>query len=201
LDIRLAEFALASLLIELTPGPNMAWLAALALVEGRRTGLMAVAGVALGLAGIGVLAALGLATALDSIPYAYDGLRYAGAAFLLWLAWEGWRGAGEESSPMGGRGAFMRALLQNLLNPKAAMFYIAVMPLFLPSATTGRVSETLALVAVYVAVATAVHVGIVLFAGALKPYLVEGPYEKVVRRALALSLVGVALWFFLKSAR
>jgi threonine/homoserine/homoserine lactone efflux protein len=201
LDFRLAEFALASLLIELTPGPNMAWLAALALAEGRRTGLMAVAGVALGLAGIGVLAALGLATALNSIPFAYDTLRYAGAAFLLYLAWEGWRGAEGQEPPMGGRGAFTRALLQNLLNPKAAMFYLAVMPLFLPAASGARSTETLSLVAVYVAVATAVHAGIVLFAGALRPYLVEGPHEKAVRRALALSLVGVALWFFLKSAR
>lgn len=200
MDSRLAEFALASLLIELTPGPNMAWLAALALAEGRRTGLMAVAGVALGLGGIGVLAALGLATALNSIPHAHETLRYAGAAFLLWLAWDGWRGAAEEA-PMGGRGAFMRALMQNLLNPKAVMFYIVVMPLFLPATAGGRMSETLALVAVYVAVATAIHAGIVLFAGALRPYLVAGPHEKRVRRALALSLVGVALWFFLKSAR
>lgn len=201
MDIRLAEFALASLLIELTPGPNMAWLAALALAEGRRTALMAVAGVALGLAGIGALAAFGLATALDRLPYAYEALRYAGAGFLLYLAWEGWRGAAEDAPPMGGRGAFARALLQNLLNPKAAMFYIAVLPLFLPATGSARMAETLALVAVYVAVATAVHAGIVLFAGALRPYLVAGPHEKAVRQVLALSLVGVALWFFLKSAR
>jgi threonine/homoserine/homoserine lactone efflux protein len=201
LDSRLAEFALASLLIELTPGPNMAWLAALALAEGRRTGLMAVAGVALGLAAVGVLAALGLAAALDRIPYAYETLRYAGALFLLWLAWEGWRGAGGEEASMGARGAFARALMQNLLNPKAALFYIAVMPLFLPAAGESRSQQSLALVAIYVAVATAVHAAIVLFAGALRPYLVEGPQERFVRRALALSLVGVALWFFLKSAR
>ena len=202
MEFRFVEFALASILIELTPGPNMAFLAALSLAEGRRIGLMAVAGVMCGLAGIGILAALGLATALDTIPYAYEILRYAGAAFLLFLAWEGWQGAGGDTPPMGGSKAFSRALLQNLLNPKAALFYVAVMPLFLsPSSAIGLMAESFVLVVIYVAVATAIHAAIVLFAGALRPYLVAGPYEQRVRRLLALSLAVVAIWFFWSTRR
>jgi threonine/homoserine/homoserine lactone efflux protein len=193
----LAEFALASLLIELTPGPNMAYLAALSLAEGRRPGFAAVAGVALGLAGIGLIAALGLASLIERIPAAYEALRYAGAAFLLYLAWEGWRGAGESSPAALGEGAaFRRALLTNLLNPKAAAFYVMVMPLFLVPERGDAGGQTLILVAIYVAVATLVHGAIVLFASALRPYLVEGPYERLVRRLLAASLALVALWFF-----
>lgn len=196
----LASFALTSLLIELTPGPNMAWLAALTLTEGRRTGFSAVAGVSLGLAVVGLLSVFGLAAAITAIPYAYDVLRYAGALFLLYLAWEGWQGDGEKA-PMSDGAAFGRALVTNLLNPKAAVFYIAVLPLFITIAEDRVIAQSVVLVAIYVAVATVVHASIVVFAAALRPYLVEGPHERLVRRVLALSLALVALWFFVGTRR
>lgn len=194
------EFVLVSLIVEITPGPNMAYLAALALAEGRRVGMGAVAGVALGLALVGLVAALGLAAAVAASPLAYQGLRYAGAAFLLYLAWEGWRGADGVEKPVGRRAAFGRALLTNLLNPKAAVFYVTVLPLFASQPGAHPLAANLVLVAVYVAVATAVHAAIVVFADALRGWLVEGPREMLVRRALALALAFVALWFFIKTA-
>ncbi|MCA1952715.1 MAG: LysE family transporter, partial [Hyphomicrobiales bacterium] len=180
-------------------GPNMAYLAALRRAEGRRVGFSAVAGVALGLALVGALAALGLAAAIAAEPLAYGVLRYAGAAFLLYLAWEGWRGADGEAASAGRRAAFGRALMTNLLNPKAAVFYVTVLPLFLGPPGPDLVMRNLVLVAGYVAVASAVHAAIVLFAAALRPYLVEGPREMLVRRMLALGLVFVALWFFMET--
>lgn len=202
MNTHLLEFALTSLIIELTPGPNMAWLAALSLAEGRRAGLAAVAGVSLGLAGIGVAAVFGLAAVLDGNRMLYDILRYAGAGFLLYLAWEGWRGAdGGEDEKMGRKAAFRRALAQNLLNPKAALFYIAVLPLFLVPGGQNVMAQSLVLVAIYVAVATAVHAGIVLFAAGVRPYLVAGPHERLVRRLLAFSLALVAIWFFWSTRR
>lgn len=196
----LVSFVLTAFLIELTPGPNMAWLAALTLSEGRRIGFSAVAGVSLGLSVVGLLSVFGLAAAITSIPYAYDALRYAGALFLLYLAWEGWHGDGEQA-PMSDGAAFGRALLTNLLNPKAAVFYIAVLPLFITIAEDRVIAQSVILVAIYVAVATAVHASIVVFAAALRPYLVEGPHEQLVRRVLALSLALVALWFFVGTRR
>lgn len=191
------EFLLTSVIVEITPGPNMAYLAALSLAEGRRVGLSAVAGVALGLTLIGVAAALGVTAMISASPPAYQLLRYAGAAFLLYLAWEGWCGADGIDTPMGRRAAFGRALLTNLLNPKAAAFYVTVLPLFLGSPVDGVLARNLWLVAIYVAVATAIHAAIVLFADTLRPYLVEGPRERFVRRALAVALALVALWFFI----
>lgn len=202
MNATLASFALTSLLIELTPGPNMAWLAALSLAEGRRAGFSAVAGVSLGLAGIGIAAVMGLSTVLDGNALVYQALRYAGAAFLLFLAWEGWRGADHaHGSGMSGRAAFRRALIQNLLNPKAALFYVSVLPLFLMAGRHDVMAQSLVLVAIYVAVATAVHGAIVLFAAALRPYLVDGPYERLARRLLAISLALVAIWFFWSTRR
>ncbi|MGL5447938.1 MAG: LysE family translocator [Rhabdaerophilum sp.] len=193
----LFEFTLTSLLIELTPGPNMAYLVALSLSEGRRAGLAAVAGVTLGLTIIGVLAVLGLAAIVSASPVLQDALRYAGAAFLLYLAWEAWRGADDGAHlPMGRRAAFGRALLTNLLNPKAAAFYLTVLPLFLPKGVSAGPGLPLALVAIYVGVATCVHAALVLFAARLRPYLLTDGRQVMVRRFFALALAAVALWFF-----
>src|SRR5690606_35053507 len=100
--------------------------------EGQRAGFAAVAGVGLGLAIVGVVAALGVAEIIQASTLAYEGLRWAGVLFLLYLAWEGWRGGGEvvNAAADGNHRYFLRGLLTNLLNPKAAVFYVAVLPSF-----------------------------------------------------------------------
>ncbi len=195
-------FALASILIELTPGPNMTWLAMVGSVEGRSRGFAAVAGVALGLAVIGVAAALGVTSWIDRTPFAWQALRWAGVAYLLWLAWDGWRQSAAyhaEIRSVGHAVYFRRGLITNLLNPKAAVFYVAVLPGFLPPAPP--LAHTLALTAVYVLVATGIHAGIVALAGFAEPFL-NNPYrEAAARKTLSLALVGVAIWFALNTAR
>lgn len=119
----LPAFVLASTLIELTPGPNMGYLAIVALTQGRKAGYAAVAGVCLGLSIIGLAAAYGVAALIQQSDWFYNGLRFAGIAFLLWLAWDGWRGSGpEEDHTVGAYAQFLRGLTSNLLNPKAAVF-------------------------------------------------------------------------------
>lgn len=197
----LAGFALTSLLIELTPGPNMAYLALLAATEGRRPGYAAVAGVALGLAVVGVAAALGLAALIAASPFAYQALRWAGVGYLLWLAWEGWRGTTEadQFAKAGSSLAvyFRRGLITNLLNPKAAVFYVSILPGFLMSGAS--VFDVITLSAVYVAVATAVHTAIVTGAGTARAWLGNPARERIIRRMLALALVGVAIWVVWKT--
>jgi threonine/homoserine/homoserine lactone efflux protein len=188
-------FALTSLLIELTPGPNMAYLAAVALSQGRRSALMAVAGVALGLALSGTAAAFGLAALATASPVVLQGLRWAGIAYLLWLAFDTWReqkgeGADELAS-------FRRGLITNLLNPKAFAFYLSVMPGFLPEG--GGIGLVLLHVAIYVAIATLVHSAIVIAADALRPFLERAGPRRLIRRILAAGLVGVAIWFALST--
>jgi threonine/homoserine/homoserine lactone efflux protein len=197
----LAAFALTSFLIELTPGPNMAYLALIAATEGRKRGYAAVAGVALGLALVGLAAAMGLAALINASPVAYQALRWAGVGYLLWLAWEGWRGASEkaEYAEIGSSLGlfFRRGLITNLLNPKAAVFYVAVLPGFL--AASPGIWDVITLSAVYVGVATGVHAGIVTAAGAARDWLADESREKTVRRGLSLALVGVAVWVVWKT--
>src|SRR5438270_6275011 len=119
----LLAFALTCVIVEITPGPNMAWLAALSLSRGWRIGLAAVAGVALGLSTYGIAAALGVAAVIENSTLLYETLRWGGAAYLLWLAWDAWSTAEEiapdSSSANHERGsAFRRGLITNLLNPK-----------------------------------------------------------------------------------
>jgi len=194
-----AGFAAAVLLIELTPGPNMAWLAAVSMGEGRRAGLAATAGVAIGLFVNAIAAALGIAFLVSSSPLLWQVLRWGGAAFLLWLAWESWRDAGGNSperivEPGHVQRRFLSGLVVNLLNPKAMLFYIVVIPRFNDGEVPGfALASQLALVSV--AIATAVHLAIILSGSRVGEWLADPGRTRTIRRILALGIAGVAIWF------
>jgi threonine/homoserine/homoserine lactone efflux protein len=203
----LLAFALTATIIEITPGPNMAYIASLSLSHGLRVGFAAVAGIALGLMTYGIAAALGLAALIDSSRLLYEMLRWAGVAYLLWLAWDAWSSEsetspdtadGENSQPWR---AFRRGLVTNLLNPKAAIFYVAVLPEFVRIDGGSVVTQTLMLSVIYVGIATAIHAGIVLLAGSLQGTIATPDRRRTVRRGLALVLFGIAIWFALTSDR
>jgi threonine/homoserine/homoserine lactone efflux protein len=199
-------FALTSLVIELTPGPNMAYLAILSATAGRRAGFAATAGVALGLLVVGLGAALGLTALIANSRVLYEALRWAGTLYLLWLAWEGWRGDTETSPGKADAGVdhharfFARGFITNLLNPKAGLFYVAVLPTFVDDSRP-LVGQTVTLSLIYVAVATVVHSTIVLLVDAARPWLEDERRSTIVRRILALLLVGIAVWLLLTTRR
>lgn len=201
----LPSFLLVVLLVELTPGPNMGWLALLSASEGRRAGFAATAGIGLGLAIIAAASALGLAQLAQASAVMFNLLRYAGAAFLLWMAWEAWVGKREVSPSTfreNDRPAkhFRRGLIINLLNPKAAVFFITVLPLYI-AADEPVAMQTVQLSVVYVAIATLIHIIIVLLAGRAHGWLSSGPYARLARRGFAVMLAVIALWFFVSTFR
>lgn len=196
-------FVLASVLMEITPGPNMAYLAILALSDGRRAGYAAVGGVALGLLLVGLASALGVGAMVSASPLAYQVLRWGGVLYLLWLAWEGWRDADEapEHAAQGSTLArfFRRGLIVNLLNPKAFAFYIAVLPGFL-SLDHPVTQQAVGLSLLYVVIATAIHLGIVTAADASRRFLADDRRRVMLRRVLSVMLAGVAVWLAAKTA-
>lgn len=198
-------FAFTSLVIELTPGPNMAYLAILSASAGRRAGFAATLGVALGLFIVGLGAALGLTALIANSRVLYQTLRWAGALYLLWLAWEGWHGE-EETSPgqadagFGHARYFARGLITNLLNPKAGLFYVAVLPTFVDD-TRPLVGQTVSLSVLYVTIATLVHGTIVLLADGARPWLEDERRSTIARRVLSLLLVAIAVWLFATTRR
>lgn len=201
----LPSFLLVVLLVELTPGPNMGWLALLSASEGRRAGFAATAGIGSGLAIVAAASALGLAQLAHASPLIFNLLRYAGATFLLWLAWEAWSAEREVSPSAVNRNGsaaryFRRGLVINLLNPKAALFFIAVLPVHVVQ--DGSVAmQTAQLSIAYVAIATLIHVTIVLLAGRAHGWLTGGSYAGLVRRGFAVMLAGIAIWFFIDTFR
>jgi len=195
------EFILAVFLLEVTPGPNMAYLATLALARGRAAGLYATLGVALGLSVHAVVTVFGAGALIQHYPWLYETLRWTGVAYLLFLAWEGWW-PGKENSPVRADllstagPLFMRGFLSNVFNPKSILFFVSVVPTFVRSAPGDPVLPLQMTIfgILYVGIATAVHAAIVLLAAQLRPWLVEGPRQRLVRRMLSISLALVAVW-------
>ena len=192
------EFLAASLLIELTPGPNMAWLALLGASRGRLAARAAVAGIALGLSVAGTAAALGVSTLIVTTPWLFLGLRWAGSLYLLYLAWDSWR---ESTAPQDTQFEepllryFSQGLLSNILNPKAYLVFAAVLPQFVNPAQP-LLAQLITLTALYVGVATAVHAAIALLAGSFSRFFADPVWSRRLGRVFAVLLAAVAIWFF-----
>jgi hypothetical protein len=132
------EFILAVFLLEVTPGPNMAYLATLRLRGAAPPDCMRHSGVALGLSVHAGVTVFGAGTLIQHYPWLYETLRWTGVAYLLFLAWEGWW-PGKENSPVRADllstagPLFLRGFLSNVLNPKSILFFVSVVPTFVRS--------------------------------------------------------------------
>jgi threonine/homoserine/homoserine lactone efflux protein len=196
-----SEFVVAALLLELTPGPNMAYLATLSLARGRFPGFVATAGVAFGLSVHAILAALGAGVLIQQFAFIYELLRWIGVTYLLFLAWEGWQTQAETSPGRADFGAtvgplFLRGFLSNVFNPKSIIFFVSVVPRFVevgPEALAIPI-QMMVLGSLYVGIATMMHATIVVTAAQLKPWLVDGRRREITRRALSVALALVAVW-------
>ncbi|WP_421935753.1 LysE family translocator [Phenylobacterium sp.] len=196
----LIPFLLAVLAMELTPGPNMAYLALVAARSGRRAGAVAVAGVTLGLGAYLLASVAGLAEAAQRWPWAYQALRWAGVAYLFWLAFDAWREAPPKAQADGvqpfGR-IFVRGLVANLLNPKAALLYVTLLPAFI-APDGDPVTQALILGSIHIGASLVIHGSIVLFAGSARELMArQGPWTG---RIMALALASVAIWLVFATA-
>ncbi len=194
----LGEFAVAAILIELTPGPNMAWLALLALSRGRLTGLTAVLGVTLGLSFAGVAAAIGVSALIATTPWFFQFLRWGGSLYLIYLAFDAWRSSatvddGDFKEPR--LRYFSQGLFSNMLNPKAYLVYAAILPQFI-APQQALLPQLATLTILYVVVATVIHAAIVSLAGSFNSLLSNPTRVKILGRIFAISLIGIAGWFF-----
>ena len=129
----LLTFLGAGIVLNLTPGADVAFTMASGLKGGKRSGIAAAICITTGSLVHTVLAAFGLAAVLISYPIAFDAIRYLGAAYLLYLAWQAWTQTGSQSKSEGAssmRQAIAQGFLTNILNPKVALFILAFLPQF-----------------------------------------------------------------------
>jgi threonine/homoserine/homoserine lactone efflux protein len=139
-------FTAAALALTATPGPDMLLIASRSAAQGRAAGFATWVGIALGTYCHALAAALGLSQLFLAVPVAYDIVRYIGAAYLLFLAWSAFTSNTKTENRLQARRAnqttvvmFRQGLLTNLLNPKMAIFVLALFPQFV-SPETGSVA-------------------------------------------------------------
>lgn len=153
-------------------------------------------------------AAFGITALLFAIPYAYDALRLAGAAYLGWLAWQALKPNGRSpfqvktlaiDSP---RKLFLMGFLTNLLNPKIAMLYLALLPQFIDPGADSVLTQSLALGATQIAISVGVNAIIAVAAGSIALFLAERPtWLKLQRWLMGTVLAGLAVRMALESRR
>lgn len=204
----LLAFALVALGLALTPGPNMMYLVSRSICQGRKAGLISLGGVGLGFLVYMLAAALGITALLLAVPLAYDALRLTGAAYLLYLAWQALRPGGRSpfqvrqlpaDSP---RRLFLMGFLTNLLNPKAAMLYLSLLPQFIDPARGSVLAQSLVLGGLQIAISLTVNALIATAAGTIASFLGSRPAWMVVQRWLmGTVLAGLGLRMAFESRR
>jgi threonine/homoserine/homoserine lactone efflux protein len=181
-------FLVASVLLVLTPGPNLLYLVSRTLCQGTAAGLVSLAGTTTGFVFHILAAAFGLSAVFLAVPVAYDVLRWAGAAYLVYLAWDAVRpGSGgvfaprrlPDASP--GR-LFRMGLLTSILNPKVALFYLALFPQFVEPARGSVLTQSLVLGATQIVIAVCGDTLFVLAAAAVARWLAERPVWAAAQR-------------------
>ena len=185
-----AVFAGASLLMVLTPGPNMIYLVSRSITQGRRAGVISLVGVIAGFLVHMLAAAMGLAALFLAVPLAYDALRLAGAAYLAYLAWQalrpGARSLFQAVDLPQDRPArlFAMGFLTNVLNPKIAVFYLSVLPQFVSPGEGSVFWQCAVLGLTQIAVSFTVNLAIVLSAERLARWFSRSRGWSLVQRYL-----------------
>jgi len=186
----LLGFALIAFGLVLTPGPNMIYLISRSITQGPSAGIVSLGGVALGFVFYMLCAAFGITALLFAVPYAYDALRFAGAAYLLWMAWQAVRPGGRSpfqvkklavDSP---RKLFAMGFVTNLLNPKIAMLYLALLPQFIDPAAGSVLMQSLVLGSIQIVISVSVNAMIALAAGSIALFLAQRPTWMLLQRYL-----------------
>lgn len=188
--------AVVALGLVLTPGPNMIYLVSRTLAQGRTAGLISLLGVA---AGFGVYlagSAIGLTALFATVPILYPVLKFAGAGYLLYLAWQALRGdkavfVAQVLKPDSHRRLFTMGLVTNLLNPKIAVLYVSLLPQFIDPARGNVAAQGLTLGLVQIGIALTVNCLIVLSAGQIAGWLARKPVWLRVQRWFMASVLGL----------
>jgi len=173
------EFLLTTFVIVATPGTGVVYTLAAGLAHGARASVVAAFGCTLGIVPHMVAAITGLAALLHTSAMAFQVLKYAGVAYLLYMAWSTLRDkealSVEESQPRPARKVILSGVLINLLNPKLTIFFFAFLPQFVGSGQAHATLRMVELSSVFMAVTFAVFAIYGVFAAAVRTHVISRP--------------------------
>ena len=204
MDNSLIYFSTASLLLIVAPGPDNLYLLAKSLADGARSGIVLALGLASGIVFHTGLVIVGVAALVQSSPMLFAALKYVGAAYLLFLAWNAWRETGEIKLVAAEKHTallklYRRGILMNVLNPKVLLFFLAFLPQFVNVNDTAVGLRIALLGAIFAALVVVVFSLIAVGADRLRPLIlrrknagkVMGKVQAVTLAVIAMTLVGV----------
>lgn len=195
----LMTFSAASILLALAPGPDNIFVLAQSALHGRSAGIVVTLGLCTGLIVHSTAVALGVAVIFQTSAVAFSALKYIGAGYLLYLAWQAVRAPVEsiQGEPGGkvnrvklyGRGIFM-----NITNPKVSIFFLAFLPQFADPARGPLSLQILLLGGIFILTTMLVFGGIAILAGTLGKWLNRSPrVQKMMNRVAGTVFLGLAL--------
>lgn len=175
-------FALAAFILVISPGPNMIYLISRSITQGRKAGLISLAGVVGGFLFHIILVSFGLTAILFAVPFAYTVLKALGVGYLLYLAWQavkpGSKGVFEARKDLpvdGSAKLFRMGFLTNVLNPKVAVFYLSLFPQFIKPAYGSVLTQSLLLGVTQMLISFSVNFFIMLSAARVSGWFARKP--------------------------
>lgn len=197
------DFLIIALVVVATPGTGMIYTVAAGLTRGGQASIVAAFGCTLGIVPHMLAAITGLAALLHASALLFDAVKYAGVAYLLWMAWQTWNDRGSLS--LTGKGPHKSSALQvtpyqiigeaiviNLLNPKLSIFFFAFLPQFISPDAPGALTQMLAMSGVFMAMTFAVFALYGLFAAAVRDHVIGRPKVLLwMRRSFAAAFVAL----------
>lgn len=192
-----AEFLVTSLIVVLIPGTGVVFTVSTGLAQGRRASFFASVGCTLGIVPHLLATVLGLAAVMHASALAFQVLKYAGVAYLFYLAVATWRdrSAFSVQSVQGKRSALslvVKAFLLNILNPKLTIFFLAFLPQFVEPGAASPLVQLLGLSGVFMAMTFGVFVAYGLLAHAFRKAVIESPRVQAwLRRGFAGAFAGL----------
>jgi len=191
------EFLITSFVVALIPGTGVIYTVSTGLAQGRKASVFAALGCTVGIVPHLMATALGLAAIMHTSALAFHALKYAGAAYLIYVAFATWRDKsafyfdGNPSSSTA-TGLVVKAFLLNILNPKLTIFFLAFLPQFILPGTTEPLLPLLTLSATFMTVTFIVFVVYGFLAHAFRKVVIESPrVQSWLRHGFALTFAGL----------
>ena len=192
------EFLITSLIVVLIPGTGVLFTISTGLTQGKRASVFAAIGCTAGIVPHLLATILGLAALLHTSALAFQTLKYAGVAYLLYVAYATWKDKAAleadttllKSTPWA---LMAKAVLLNILNPKLTIFFLAFLPQFIDQSATSPLEQLLVLSTIFMAMTFAVFVVYGFLAHAIRTAVIESPrVQALLRRSFAAAFAGLA---------